>query len=89
MFGEDEKHEGDTNRHKEGGNRGMLDKEVSARGRVIDSVKSAKGKSDGGVIYIVKSAKGMGAKCGSLLAVHALTGCDSVSYPFGKSKTSA
>ena len=43
----------------------------------------------GQVIYKNASALKLGVKCKSLLAVHALSGCDTVSYPFGKGKTSA
>ena len=43
----------------------------------------------GQVIDINASALKLGVKCKSLLAVHALSGCDTVSYPFGKGKTSA
>ena len=43
----------------------------------------------GQAIDINASALKLGVKCKSLLAVHALSGCDTVSYPFGKGKTSA
>jgi len=46
-------------------------------------------KSNGTVIDINASANALGEKCKDLLAVHALTGCDSTSYPFGKGKVSA
>jgi predicted aminopeptidase len=46
-------------------------------------------KYNGKVIDINATAAKVGDKCYDLLAVHALSGCDTVSYPFGKGKTSA
>ena len=46
-------------------------------------------KYDGKVIDINATALKLGDKCFDLLAVHALSGCDTVSYPFGKGKVSA
>jgi hypothetical protein len=46
-------------------------------------------KSDGRVIDINATAKKLGHKSLQLLAVHAITGCDTVSYLFGKGKASA
>ncbi|CAM1319304.1 Uncharacterised protein g7168 [Pycnogonum litorale] len=46
-------------------------------------------KYDGKVIDITATASKLGDKCFDLLAVHALSGCDTVSYPFGKGKVSA
>ena len=46
-------------------------------------------KLDGRVIYINATATKLGNKCDQLLAVHAITGCDTVSYLFGKGKASA
>lgn len=46
-------------------------------------------KADGSVIDINATAKSLGRKSFQLLAVHAITGCDTVSYLFGKGKTSA
>ncbi len=46
-------------------------------------------KFDGTMIDINKSANKLGDACCGLLAAHALTGCDSVSYPFRKGKASA
>ena len=46
-------------------------------------------KYNGKVIDINATAAKLGEKCFDLLAVHALSGCDTVSYPFGKGKTSA
>ena len=41
------------------------------------------------VIDIKTTADKLGEKCLDLLAAHALSGCDSVSYPFGKGKIKA
>ena len=44
---------------------------------------------DGKIIDIKATAEKLGDKCLHLLATHALSGCDSVSYPFGKGKVTA
>ena len=46
-------------------------------------------KSDGLVIDINTSAVLLGEKCLDIVAMHALTGCDTTSYPFGKGKQTA
>ena len=46
-------------------------------------------KFDGQIIDINVSFEMLGDPCANLLAMHALTGCDSVSYPFGKGKVNA
>src|SRR6476469_193079 len=46
-------------------------------------------KSDNRVIDINATAEKLGHKSLQLLAAHALTGCDTASYLFGKGKTSA
>ena len=46
-------------------------------------------KYSGKVIDINATASKLGNKCYDLLAVHALSGCDTTSYPFGKGKVSA
>ena len=46
-------------------------------------------KFDGSLIDINNSVSDLGAACGNLLAAHALTGCDTVSYPFNRGKSSA
>ena len=43
-------------------------------------------KVGGNVIDINATAIKLGSKCSQLLAVHALTGSDSTSYPFNKGK---
>src|SRR6218665_3190194 len=56
---------------------GMPDAQVSMR------------KYTGQVIDNNATASKLGNKCYDLLAVHALSGCDTTSYPFGKGKMSA
>ena len=46
-------------------------------------------KTDGTVIDINKSASNLGRSANRLLALHALTGCDSTSYPYRKGKVTA
>ncbi|MES9884496.1 MAG: hypothetical protein ABW185_26930, partial [Sedimenticola sp.] len=46
-------------------------------------------KSDGRLIDINATAENLGSKSTQLLGVHAITGCDTVSYLFGKGKASA
>ena len=46
-------------------------------------------KHDGQIININDTVKKLGDKCQALLPLHAITGCDSVSYPFGKGKVTA
>ncbi len=44
---------------------------------------------DGTVLDINATCSDLGPKCLQLLDIHALTGCDTVSYPYGKGKISA
>ncbi len=44
---------------------------------------------DGMVLDINATCSYLGPKCLQLLGIHALTGCDTVSYPYGKGKISA
>lgn len=53
------------------------------------SVQVSMKKYDGKVIDINATALKLKDKCFDVLATHALSGCDSVSYPFGKGKVSA
>lgn len=46
-------------------------------------------KFDGTVIDVNASAEKLGDKCFQLLPLHAATGCDTVSYPYGKGKVAA
>ena len=46
-------------------------------------------KCDGKVFDITKSAAKLGDTCTQLIGLHALTGCDTVSYPYNKGKVSA
>ena len=55
----------------------------------LDNVCITMKKSDGSVIDINALALQLGEECKYLLAVHALTGCDTTSYQLGKGKISA
>ena len=46
-------------------------------------------KWDGTILDINATVRALGEKCQGLLGMHALSGCDSVSYPCGKGKVSA
>ena len=47
-------------------------------------------KWNGDVLDVSKTIEQLGSrKCSQLLGIHALSGCDMVSYPFGKGKKSA
>ena len=58
-------------------------------GKWQHAVQLSMKKSDGRVIDINATTDQLGRKSSHLLAVHALSGCDTVSYMFGKGKTSA
>ena len=47
------------------------------------------GEVDGVVLDIHATVVKLGDKCGQLPGMHALSGCDPVSYPYGKDKKSA
>ncbi len=53
-----------------------------------DNVSITMTTYDGSVIDINASSLQLGEECKDLLAVHALTGCNTTSYPFGKGKMS-
>jgi hypothetical protein len=60
----------------------------TSRMRVVAKIQIE--KWDGVVLDINKTVDLLGPiKCSQLLGVHALSGCDTVSYPFGKGKQSA
>ena len=44
---------------------------------------------DGTVLDINSTCSDLGSKCSQLLGMHALTGCDTTSYPYGKGKATA
>ena len=44
---------------------------------------------DGSVLDINSTCANRGPKCLQLLGMHALSGCDTTSYPFGRGKTTA
>ena len=46
-------------------------------------------KWDGTLLNINETCKQLGSKCLQMLGMHALSGCDTVSYPYGKGKASA
>ena len=46
-------------------------------------------KNNGRFIDINSSVKSLGTKCLDLLALHAVSGCDSVSFPYGKGKVTS
>ena len=46
-------------------------------------------KWNGSVLDVNATVDGLGRKCEGVLAVHALTGCNTASYPCGKGKVSA
>ena len=46
-------------------------------------------KHDGRIININETVAKLGNKSKDILSLHALTGCDTVSYPFGKGKMTA
>ena len=48
-----------------------------------------KEKWDGRVLDIRATVDKLGDKCGQLLGMHAPSGCDTVSYPYGRGKKSA
>ena len=46
-------------------------------------------KLDGTILNINATVRTLGEECQGLLGMHALSGCDTTSYPCGKGKTSA
>ena len=60
----------------------------TSRMRVVDNIQMEKWNGD--VLDVNKTIEQLGLrKCSQLLGLHALLGCDTVSYPFGKGKKSA
>ena len=56
--------------------------------RVVANIQVEKWNGD--VLDVSKTIEQLGPrKCSQLLGLHALSGCDTVSYPFGKGTTSA
>ena len=56
--------------------------------RVVAKIQMKKWSGD--VLDINETVQRLGPKkCSQLLGIHALSGCDTVSYPFGKGKKSA
>ena len=60
----------------------------TSRMRVVDNIQMEKWNGD--VLDVNKTIGQLGLrKCSQLLGLHALSGCDTVSYLFGKAKKSA
>ena len=60
----------------------------TSRMRVVDNIQMEKWNGD--VLDVNKTIEQLGLrKCCQLLGLQALSGCDTVSYPFGKGKKSA
>ena len=60
----------------------------TSRMRVVAKIQME--KWNGNVLDINETVQRLGPrKCSQLLGIHALSGCDTVSYPFGKGKLSA
>ena len=58
----------------------------TSRMRVVDNIQMEKWNGD--VMDVNKTIEQLGLrKCSHLLGLHALSGCDMVSYPFGKGKS--
>ena len=58
----------------------------TSRMRVVDNIQMEKWNGD--VMDVNKTIEQLGLrKCSQLLGIHALSGCDMVSYPFGKGKS--
>ena len=58
----------------------------TSRMRVVDNIQMEKWNGD--VLDVNKTIEQLGLrKCSQLLGLHALSGCDMVSYPFGKGKS--
>ena len=59
----------------------------TSRMRVVAKIQMEKWNGD--VLDVNETVKQLGSrKCSQLLGVHSLSGCDTVSYPFGKGKQS-
>ena len=60
----------------------------TSRMRVVAKIQMEKWNGD--VLDINETVQRLGPKkCSQLLCIHALSGCDTVSYPFGRGKKSA
>ena len=60
----------------------------TSRMQVVAKIQMEKWNGD--VLHINETVQRLGPrKCSQLLGIHALSGCDTVSYPFGKGKKSA
>ena len=60
----------------------------TSRMRVVDNIQTEKWNGD--VLDVNKTIEQLGLRrCSQLLGLHALSGCDTVSYPFGRGTKSA
>ena len=59
------------------------------RNQLVDKCQMQMGRCDGAVLNIIQTCTTLGSKCLQLLGMHALTGCDTTSFPFNKGKVSA
>jgi hypothetical protein len=56
---------------------------------LLDTISITLKKMNGKLININEVCRKLGPKCIEVLGLHALTGCDTTSYPYGKGKVSA
>ena len=59
------------------------------RNQLVDKCQMRMERWDGAVLNINQTCTKLGVKCLQLLGMHALTGCDTSSFPFNKSKVSS
>ena len=59
------------------------------RNQFVDKCQMQMERWDGAVLDINQPCTKLGSKCLQLLGMHALTGCDTTSFPFNKGKVSA
>ena len=59
------------------------------RNQLVDKCQMRMERWDGAVLNINQTCTKLGVKCIQLLGMHALTGCDTSSFPFNKSKVSS
>ena len=57
--------------------------------QLLDTISITMKKMNGKLININEVCRKLGPKCIEVLGLHALTGCDTTSYPYGKGKVSA
>ena len=57
--------------------------------QLVDKCQMQRECWDGAVLNVNQTGTTLGSKCLQLLGMHALTGCDTTSFPFNKGKVSA